>query len=294
MASVALDYAISSGLKRMNDYRFETWNDIVESNINADILIMGNSRAFSHFSPKILDSVLHTNSYNLGIGGHPFNIQYLRYKVYEEHNKLPKVIIQNVDFFTIQTANIGHEREQVFPYIRDSIFRNNLTNLGFSWAEINLPLFRYFGYQLVIKNGLMEFFHLHHYHNQSSEKGYRPETGKWNPTALNKLENIESVVDSKALNLFENFLDDCNHKHIRVVLVYSPLYFKAMQKLRDKEKFDILFHNLSNKYAIPYLDYSHDSICMDSTYFKVAIHLNKRGAELFSTQLAKDLKLILK
>lgn len=294
LLSFSLDSAISTGLKEMEEYRFQTWTDIVDSKINADVLIMGNSRAFSHYSPEILDSVLHLNSYNLGIGGHPFNVQLLRYKMYEEHNKLPKVIIMNVDFFTFKTAIIGHEREQVFPYIRDSVMRSNLPNLGFSWAEINLPLYRYFGYQMVVKDGLLEFFHIHHYHNQPSIKGYRPQNGKWNPTILNKLETVESVADPKIWGLFENFLFDCNRKHIKVVLVYSPVYYKAMQKLKNKEKFDLLILKISKKYKLPFLDYSQEPICKDSNYFCVAIHLNENGAKFFSRKLANDLMSVIK
>lgn len=291
--SFSIDYAISSGLRKMEDYRFQTWTDIESSKINADILIMGNSRAFSHYSPLIIDSVLHTNSYNLGIGGHPLNIQLLRYNMYLEHNILPKVIIQNVDFFTLQMSKIGHQREQVFPYIKDTVLRNNLTNLGFSWAEIYLPLYRYFGYQMVIKNGIFEYFHIHHYNNQPSNKGYRPETSNWDPITLNKLESIESTPNPEAVTLFENFLSDCNHKNIKVVLVYTPLYYKAREKLLNKDKLSLLFRGLSKKYSVPYLDYSNDTICKDSTYFSIAIHLNKKGAEIFSTQLANDLKSIL-
>jgi hypothetical protein len=33
-----------------------------------------------------------------------------------------------------------------------------------------------------------------------------------------------------------------------------------------------------------------DSICLNTTYFYNATHLNKSGAERFSKQLAKDLK----
>ena len=288
-----LDYAISSGLKRMEDYRFQTWTAIVDSKINADLLIFGNSRALSHYSPLILDSTLHMNCYNLGIGGHPFNIHYLRYQLYKEHNTLPKIILLNVDFFTFKVAPFGHQREQVLPYVRDSIFRNELLKVGFSKSEIYLPLFRYFGYQMVIKNSLMEFLHLHHYNSEASIKGYWPENGNWNPTALNNLAEIEASVDRESLQLFENFINECKNNHIQLIMVYSPVYSGALKKLPNKSVFDTLFHSISQKYRVPYLDYTKDSICRDSNYFHVAIHLNKKGAELFSRKLATDVKKIL-
>ena len=292
-AAYALDYAISSGLKRMDDYRFQTWTAIVDSKINADLLILGNSRAFSHYSPIILDSALQLKCYNLGIGGHPFNIHYLRYKLYKEHNILPKVIIMNVDFFTFRVAPFGHQREQVLPFVRDSLFRHELSKVGFSRTEIYLPLFRYFGYQMVIKNGLIEFFHLHHYNSQPSLKGYFPENDKWDSKELKKMDKIESFAEPNSIKMFEKFIFECKNSNIKLVLVNSPIYYKAIEKISNNNKFDTLFKNIAQKYSLPYLDYSKDSICTDSNYFHVAIHLNMNGSKWFSRKLSADLKNII-
>ena len=292
-AAYALDYAISSGLRNMEDYRFQTWTAIVDSKINADLLIIGNSRAFSHYSPLIMDSALQMNCYNLGIGGHPFNIHYLRYQLYKEHNILPKIILLNVDFFTFQIATIGHQREQILPYVSDSLLKHELIKVGFTEAEIYLPLIRYFGYQMVVKNGLLEFLNLHHYDFQPSVKGYWPETGNWNPSALNNLAEIEASVDKESLRLFENLISECKNKNIQLIMVYSPLYTEALKKLPNKSVFESLFHSISQKYKLPYLDYTKDSLCNDTNNFHVAIHLNKKGAELFTRKLSADVKKIL-
>ncbi len=289
--SCLLDYIVSTGLKHTEEYRFQSWNDIIDSKINADILIMGNSRAFSHYSPKILDSVLNINSYNIGIGGHPFNVQHLKYELYERHNIKPKLIIQNIDFATFSThVSILHEREQVFPYIHDSLLRSQLINFGFSRAEVYLPFYRYFGYQMVVKNGIFEYLGLKHYNFQPAYKGYRPEEEKWNGTELSKLSKIESLMDETTILLFENYLTHCKKFNIKVVMVNTPIYYVASQKLENKNKFNDLISGISKKYNVPYLDYTNDSICFDTVNFSVAVHLNKKGAEIFSRKLANDLK----
>lgn len=288
----ALDYIISSGLRQTEDYRYQSWNDIVESKINADLIVLGNSRALSHFVPTMFDSALHFNSYNLGIGGYPFKFQYVKFDLYIEHNKKPKVIIQNVDFFTLDSVSIiGHEREQVFPFVHDSVMRSNLPNFGFSKFEIYFPLVRYFGYSKVIKNGILEFLHIKHYNTESSIKGFYPEKGEWNPTVLNKLKQIEFNTDSATVKLFEIYLNNCAKNHIQVILVNSPVYYRATQKLKGRERMNNYFHNIAKKYGYTYLDYTNDPMCYDSTNFVVAVHLNKNGANQFSKKLCNDLYL---
>ncbi len=52
-----------------------------------------------------------------------------------------------------------------------------------------------------------------------------------------------------------------------------------------------IYHSFSKKYDIPFLDYSDDtSLTYDTAYFYNAMHLNKKGAELFTLKLANDIK----
>lgn len=285
-----LDIIISTGLRQTEDYRFQSWTDIVDSKINADVLIMGNSRAFSHYSTGIIDSVLNVNSYNLGIGGHPFNVQYLKYKLYEKYNVKPKLIVQNIDFSTLNSSKIGHEREQLFPFVFDGLLNHYLVNFGYNRLELTLPLYRYFGYQMVIKNGMFEYFGIKHYNLQPSYKGYRPEQGKWDGSELEKLSIIKPSMDQTTIRLFDEYLLYCKKNNIKVVFVNTPVYYKATRKLANKVKFNSLIYSFSKKYNIPYMDYTNDSLCYDTSYFTVAVHLNKKGAELFSLKLSNDLK----
>lgn len=279
----------------MEDYRFQSWKEISDGKINADIIINGNSRALSHFNPKILDSVLKKKSYNLGIGGHPFNVQYMKYSFYLTHNSKPKYIIQNVDFGTLEKKSIlGHEREQVFPYFNDKFLQKELTSFGFNKIEIYVPLIRYFSYQMVIKNGLLEFFRVKHYKNRHSYKGFSPERGIWNPTELNKVKTIKFLLDNKTHQLFDLYLKNCANNNIKVILVNSPVYYSAMAKVKDKTEMNKYFKNISNKYGHTYLDYTSDTMCLDTSNFTVAVHLNEKGANIFSNKFAKDIKTIVK
>ena len=92
-----VDYMISTGLQQMDDYRFMSWHEMQQGGINADIIIMGNSRGFSHFEPWTIDSITGMSCNNLGLGGYSITVQTLKYQLYRLHNTKPKMIIQQVD-----------------------------------------------------------------------------------------------------------------------------------------------------------------------------------------------------
>lgn len=290
VGSLFLDFAISKGLSDMKDYRFQSWNEIQEGNINAEIVINGNSRALSHFVPAIFDSVYKCKTYNLGFGGHPFNEQYFKYGFYINQNKPPKLVIQNVDFFTLSDLFIiGHEREQVLPFVYNSYIRTHLMDFGFSAAEVYLPLVRYFGYQQIIKNGLFEFFSIKKYHNKVSTQGFVAEEGNWNPYELSKLKSIKFINDSFSVGFFEKYLSELKQNNVNVVLVNSPVYYKATEKLENKEEMNNYYNDVAKKFGFKYLDFTNDSICNDSTKFVLAIHLNENGAKIFTKKLINEI-----
>lgn len=289
------EYVITSGLKKMSDYRFKTWTDFTKSQVNADLIINGNSRAFSHYSPDVLDSALAINSYNLGIGGYPFETQYLKYHFYLQYNNKPRFIIQNVDFITLKNVEyIGFEREQFFPYVFTPFMRVNLSKYGFTKSELYLPLVRYFGYQQEIKEGLFSYLNLFHKVRRTTNKGYSPETGKWNPEELNKLDKLIFEKDVRSTKLFERFLAECHKDSILVFLVNSPVYYRATAKLLESENMKYFFLNKAKKYNAEYLDYTNNQICFDSTNFVVSVHMNESASRKFSRILASDIDSICK
>ena len=84
LLSYFADVFISTNLKRANKFaekEYSTWNDIIEGKVNSDIIIYGNSRAWVQFNSAMMTDSLHLPTYNLGIDGHNFCLQYLRHSV---------------------------------------------------------------------------------------------------------------------------------------------------------------------------------------------------------------------
>ncbi len=290
--AVGLDWLICRGLLKMDDYRFQDYSAMLRGGMDNDILIMGNSRGKSHFDTHVIDSVSGKQSFNLGIGGYPVNAQLLKYRLYREHNRKPALIIQNADYMTIRVMSDirhQHESEQFFPLVYDKVMRKELRESGYGFLELNMPLYRFFGYQQVIKNGLMEALHVKHY-SRPSYKGFLPEKGQWNGSELARMKPENVVLSEEGKALFEDYLAQCRADSIQVVLVNSPLYAGAREKLLGYDDARVYFEQVAEKYGCLYLDYTDTPVCYDTTNFVVSVHLNARAAREFSETLMEDLK----
>lgn len=265
--------------------KYAVWNDILHTDINADVLIMGNSRAWCMYSTQILDSVLHVNSYNIGMDGSCFNRQKMRYDIYRHYQShIPDYIIQNVEFFTLEHT-VGYEREQFMPYLMYPCFRERvMLEESFSKAELYIPMYRYYMSNVYDDYNQFDF---------CLYKGYYADDRKWDSSMLESTEPYNAVVDSATLHLFESYIVQTKQDGIEIILVMAPIYEEATRLVLNNNDICRLFRDLSAKYDVPLLDYSNMSICNDTTYFYNGTHLNRRGAEIFSLQLANDLKTII-
>ena len=155
------EYIITNGLKKTNYDFYKEWNEITQGKVNADVIINGSSRAWVHVSPRILDSVLNANVYNLGYNDLGMHSQYYKYKEYLAHNAPPKMIIQTLDVFTLKSRNYLFDAAQYLPFFTHQNIRKCASqSISFSSTDFYLPLIRYFKYRKMAKLGFKEFFNL--------------------------------------------------------------------------------------------------------------------------------------
>lgn len=297
LLAFAVDYAISDGLLKMEDMRFMSWADCKNRHASSDLIIMGNSRALSHFEPNTIDSVCHLKTYNLGCGGYAINVELMKYRLYAEHNPAPKIIVYEVSHITMQTweAPHHHQSEQFLPLVWDKEMRPEMRKVGYSFFDVYFPLYRYWGYQEVIKEGLTEFLGITHHRNHPTDRGLYYEKGDWDGTELRKLKSISGEMNDYAKKMFEDFMDECEQQHIKVILVKSPMYIEATRKTtRLKEEKDY-FQGIASKHGFIYLNYAENyPLCNDTNNFVVAIHMNPEATHKFSVDFADTLRTILK
>lgn len=297
--AILTDYLISINLKKSKDYaagELLVWNDIYNGKINSDIVIYGSSRAWVHINPIMIENAFHKNTYNLGIDGHNFWLQYLRHKELLKYNKKPKYILISLDVFTLEKNTELYNLNQFLPYIfKRDIYEYTSIYKGFSFWDYKLPLVRYIGNKEAIKVAYENFT------NTASliparVKGYMGMNRKWNNDLKKAKANkiyYEIKIDSATKILFNIFLQECKNNKITVILVYSPEYIEGQKYVKNRASVIRLYEHFAKKYNILFLNYSNDELCKKREYFYNASHLNKTGSEIFTKKLIADLENII-
>ncbi len=284
-----LDWVITHNLRRSDARMFSTYNAIYGDTLRCDAVVMGSSRGQVQYDVRILDSITGLNCYNISVDGRCIDAEVIIYNAYRHHAPKPRLIIQNIDWGTLQMSN-GYEREQYLPYLdKDDLYKQTCEGEGFNLADRWIPLKRYSGYRNVIFEGLGLPAKIARPEN--IYKGYIATDKEWDGAAFRQIDTLGITVNPEAVEIFDRYLAQCQSEGIQVVMVYAPFYIGATQKMGSAvDTMFALYQSFADRYGCQILNYTYDSICYDTLNFYNASHLSRRGAELFSTKLAKDLK----
>lgn len=287
------EYVVTKGLTKTGYSLYGEWNELNDGGIDADLVVMGSSRAVVHVSPFIIDSLLAVNSYNLGLNGFNFLMHKNRLDFYLEKNNPPKYIVHCLDVHALEKKEELFQDIQFLPYLNNPIIKRLTREYeGLTLSDYNVPFFRYRKHHDLIRVGLEEFFDKKHY-SSNKKRGHYTYDQDWVDEpydALKKKYPIEIKVDTAVHQLFTNYLLAAKEQGIKIFLVYPP-YFHDAQKI-TVNRLGILnqYQDLADKYEIPFWNYSNDSLSLDKEYFMDYNHLNKKGMEIFSTRLGKRIK----
>ncbi len=290
-----IDLLLSHLLKNTREYagEIEVWNDIYNGKINADILVYGSSRAWKHIDPQILEDSLGMSTYNLGMDGQLFWLEYLRHKIYLQHNHAPKLILLSLDIHSLERNEDLYNKNQFLPYMLWSKDIHQFTSpyKGFTWVDYNIPLVRYFFNQKATIHTIISATKPNKEKNRN--KGYKGVDLPWDVKLeiANKRKGVyNAYVDSAAMNLLEQFITECATQKIELIFVYSPEYFGVQKIISHRNDVMATYTLLAQKYHLHFFNYLSDTLCSRKDLFFNNTHLNKKGSELFSEKLAADLK----
>ena len=296
--SYLIDFVVTTGLRKNESNVFVDWKNIYDGNIDADVIINGSSIAEVQISPKIIDTVLNIKSYNLGMSGFGFRMQGTRYDIYKQHNKRPKVILHMVGDGTFAKFDELFKTEQFLPYIKDPILNSRIKEYkGLDDLDYIVPFKRYSAkYRTVIK-GFSSFLNFE-FLKSARYKGYGPNDLGWDNKFNEYIKKYpngrEREIILPIVNSFEKYIETELDNKTQVILVFPPTYYELEKHMLNRSKVVNLYKKISKKYNISFLDYSTSEFSKDKELFYNSTHLNKKGSELFSMQLALDIKKLTK
>ena len=244
------------------------------------LLFMGSSRCLHHYVPSIFEKELGMSCYNVGDWGIK-NIYYyygllsnilIRYT--------PKAILLEIhpsEWLDIPFS--GVERAgSLAPYCGMSEGCDEMLKLtGNYWAYQLSWVYRYTGSfpNLIMgKLGSMD----------RSLKGWKPLDNVMDTTGI-KAEEYPFPIDHERISLLERFINDCHQKNIQLTMIVSPMY------ICSKEDVFKIPRELAAKYHIPFFDHYRDTTFVGhAELFYDFGHLNRKGAEIYSEKVCKELK----
>lgn len=260
---------------------------------DAELLVIGSSRARHHVDPDVLGARLHLHGYNAGANGQDFLYSLMFLDLWRPRHPAPKLIVMTLDPTTLLHREDEVQGTNVASYYRDQsqIVREfqDLRGPLERWKQLS-ALYRLNGKILpVLKNALLE--------DQPIGNGFvglpgQLQSAPVTPTDLQKerAEAVEPPWDLKMRYLNQLILH-CRAEGTRLVLVHPP---RLQPDLSSAELWHAHIQKLLSPWPeVRFLDYTtpplQRSLVSDPALFADPAHLNRAGAQIFSQLLADDL-----
>ena len=290
---VLVDVYYSNQLKKMALFSGEVqeWNQIKEGKTNAELAVFGSSRAFIHINPTILEKELKLNTHNFGLNGSKFKMQLYRFNLYLKHNPKPKMVVWNLDTFSFSHIDEVFQPNQYVPFmlwnfkLYDALKEYKDTKL----VDFIVPLYRYRDqtyWKDQIARSKKEKLHQD---GLFRDDGFKSYNRKWN-VKWEKMKPKNSDFDEVDFTLLEELIQICKKENIQLVFTIAPEFYKGQDYMLNRNKVIHLYEQTLEKHHLPLIDYSSDSISFQQKYFYNTTHMNNVGADVFTKELANDLK----
>ncbi len=294
---IGIHFLFLKGFRLQNN----TWNNLFDGKINADIIILGSSRALEHFDCIKIEEFLQNKSvYNLGMNGVHIELQLPFFQSYLKHNKKPDLLIIPLDIFSFSPRKEPNNPVQYCPYLYQENLYNNLILIYPLFKKLKyIPLYGLFldatEYRKNVINGFLQACHLIPSSDTESRiKGYLPKNLEWDSRfdefKQEHPHGISYKIDKSSVKYHSQLLDICKANNISAILVYPPEYYENKNLTLNRTEIFDKFNELATQYNIPFWDYSDLPITRDTSYFFNSQHMNIHGVEVFMDQFIKDFK----
>lgn len=243
-----------------------------------DVLIVGASRAKSHYVPQVFIDSLHKTVYNAGSDGK--NIFYHSCIINAViKRKVPDMIILELAAQEFQW-NVYDRLSVLNPfYTYDSLIKATVDlKSNTEWIKMKSNLYRY-------NSRIFTLIYNCYMGGENKYVGYRALPYGGAHPVLDTIKN-EGEIDKQSINRFKYVLDLCKKNNIPIIVVVSPYYGIMYKETRSME----IMKNICKENNLPFLNYSQSAYFLQHPeYFRDVNHLNHKGAEVYTKMIITDI-----
>lgn len=251
-----------------------------------DILIYGSSRAVHTYDPRVFHDTLGLTCFNCGRNASNVIYHSAILPAALEGKHQPKLIILDLTAKEIawRSGSFGSDvlAGMILPYV--------LTNQRF--ADLAKDLFpkEYYKAQvskLYAYNSLILSI-IRNYSRRKNDNinGYQPMHGSKLKGPPEKITSLRDSIDAYSESKLEFFAKSVTDKKIPLVVIVSPMY---AQPFADNESLKVSKEILA-KYGVTVWNYASDTNYVKRELFYDQNHLNSKGSEKFSKEIAARIK----
>lgn len=252
-----------------------------------DILIFGSSRAEVHYNAKMIEDSTGIPSYNCGASGNGIILSYGRMLMLSERYH-PKYIILEItpEYDLIENKNNFKDLGSLKRHYERHGIKKIFEKID-PLEKVKMLSYLYRYNSDFAHNPLRLLKPIHFNKNSFGIQGFRAEHKKFDKMKVkDKKEKEKFRLDDNKQYYLKEFVN-ITKDYSQVVFIVSP-YWQG----RNPEIFNSARH-LANSCNIPFLDYSNNpKYLYHDEYFKDGIHLNYIGADEFTRDIIKELRIL--
>jgi hypothetical protein len=250
----------------------------------AELVIFGNSRAFHHYDPNVLERVTGQSAFNAGRDG--LGIPYMRgvsdVLLNTYHPKTVIIEIRPRDIRTVFCRNQIHRVAWLAPYmnqsgaVKDMLYRQGwnqrIKYLSKAYCFNSQPL--YFFYDLVKRKHII--------------KGYEPLSKQFTLEKARKTPRqgltLSFDMNAECISLLRSAIRDIKKCGASVFLITSPKWGGMAAYEPDVLPIFSFYEQLADQEGVPYLKIMEEAYpeFSDISLFADRNHLNRKGATILS------------
>lgn len=276
LAFVCLDFGVAAVLQALSNESQIRYSRLYQGGNDADLVILGNSRAVNSFYAPYLQAIYGFGVFNLAYNGMSMPVTNIILEDYLSRNKAPKNVA-----IEVTALESGYD---VLPNLRQYMSESDLISqhLKESFKDIYVSSWLSRSYRYNSEYFLRTLYYLGK-SDQDWINRYSISNELYNQLTESKRSlTLFNKIDDASLEALNGIINRCKQANIRVYLLLAPV----LDVVRDEGEVNAYIKRIEVSTGLKVYDMS--AAIKDPGYFADSIHTNDGGAKVIADMLRKQ------